>query len=127
MYNFDCLHERYITAIAMRKCLSVALCDTLKLVLLLDGVRVAATLCGVDELFGKALCNALDVAEGSLASTDGQERDGLVDAAQRRHVDGLTSHGSGRTDSGRVFARTAVDNGVDGDLQRVLIGRDVDL
>jgi hypothetical protein len=43
--------------------LPIALCYTLQLVLLLDGVRVAASLGSVDELLSKALCNRLDVSE----------------------------------------------------------------
>lgn len=107
--------------------LPVALRHTLQLVLLLDSVRVAATLGSVDELFSQALSDALDVAERSLASTDGKESDGLVDAAKRRHIDGLTTDGTGGSDTGGVFAGSAVDNGVHGDLDGVLVGHDVDL
>merc|ERR1711974_412069 len=51
------------------KHLSVGLGDTLQLVLLLDGIRVAASLGSVDQLFGQALSNALDVTERGLAGT----------------------------------------------------------
>jgi len=107
--------------------LPVGLCDALELVLLLDGVAVAAALCGVDELLGQALGDGLDVAEGGFAGADGEEGDGLVDAAQRGDIDGLTADGTCGTDAGRVLARAAVDDGVDGNLQRVCVGRDVDL
>jgi len=107
--------------------LSVALGHTLQLVLLLDGVAVAAALGRVDQLLGQALGNALDVAEGGLARTDGEEGDGLVDAAQGRDIDGLAAHGTRAADTGAVFAGTAVDDGVDGDLDGVLVGHDVDL
>jgi hypothetical protein len=107
--------------------LPIGLCDTLQLVLLLDGVRVAASLGSVDELFSKALGNALDVSEGGLAGTDGEERNSLVDATQRRHIDGLTTDGTGGSNTGAVFAGSAVDDGVNGDLDGVLVGHDVDL
>lgn len=107
--------------------LPIALCHTLQLVLLLDGVRVAASLGGVDKLFSQALSNALDVAERGLAGTDGEEGNGLVHAAERRHIDGLATDGTGGTDTGGVFAGTAVDNGVNGNLDGVLVGHDVDL
>lgn len=110
---------------AMR--LSVGLGNTLELVLLLDGVRVGGTLGGVDELLSKALGNGLDVAESGLTGTDGQEGDGLVDTAEGRDIDGLATDGTGGTDTGAVFAGTAVDDGVDGDLDGVLVGHDVDL
>lgn len=73
-----------------------------------------------------ALGDRLDVAERRLADTDGDEGDGLVDAAERRDVDGLTADGTLRTDPGRVFARASVDDGVDEDLDRVLVGQEVD-
>jgi hypothetical protein len=107
--------------------LSVGLGYTLQLVLLLDRVRVAASLSSVDELFGQALGNGLDVAERGLASTNGEESDGLVDTAEGRHIDGLATDGTGGTDTGGVFAGTAVDNGINGDLDGVLVGHDVDL
>lgn len=107
--------------------LSVALGHTLQLVLLLDSVRVAGTLGGVDQLLSKALSNGLDVAERGLASTSGEERDSLVNSAEGRDINGLSSDGTGGTNSGRVFARTAVDDGVDSDLDGVLIGHEVDL
>lgn len=107
--------------------LSVGLGDTLELVLLLDGVRVGGSLSGVDQLLSEALSNGLDVAESGLTGTDGEEGDGLVDAAEGRDIDGLATDGTGGTDTGGVFAGTAVDDGIDGDLDGVLVGHDVDL
>lgn len=107
--------------------LSVALGHTLQLVLLLDSVRVAATLGSVDKLLSEALGNRLDVAERGLTGTSGEEGDGLVDPSEGRHIDGLSSDGTSGTDSGRVFTGSAVDNGVNSDLDRVLVGHQVDL
>lgn len=106
--------------------LSVRLGDSLKLVLLLDGIRVGRALSSVDELLGEALGNGLDVSEGSLSSSNGQERDSLVDSSERRHIDSLSSDSSRRTDSSRVFSGTTVDDGVDHNLQRVEVGEQVD-
>lgn len=119
--------------------------------LLLDGVRVGRSLGGVDELVGNclrviqrvsepkkrgerggegerltALGDRLDVAERRLANTDGDERDGLVDAAEGRDVDGLAADGALRADPGRVLARAGVDDRVDENLDRVLVGEEVD-
>ena len=73
-----------------------------------------------------ALGDRLDVAERRLANTDGDERDGLVDAAEGRDVDGLTADGALRADPGRVLARAGVDDRVDENLDRVLVGEEVD-
>ena len=107
--------------------LSVALRDTLQLILLLDGVRVAAALGGVDQLLSQALGDRLDVAEGGLTGAGGEQGDGLVDAAEGRDIDGLSADGTGGTNTGAVFPGTAVDDSIDGDLDRVLVGHDVDL
>lgn len=96
--------------------LSVRLGDTLQLILLLDSIAVAASLGSVDQLLSQALSNGLYVSESSLAGTNGKERDGLVDAAEGRHIDGLSADGTCGTDSGGVFTGTAVDDGVDSDL-----------
>jgi hypothetical protein len=108
-------------------CLSVRLSHTLQLILLFDRVAVAAPLRGIDELFSQTLGDALDVSEGGFTAPNGEKGNGLVDAAERRDVDGLAAHCSGRTDTGAVFTRAAVDDRVDGDLDGVLVGHDVDL
>ena len=98
--------------------LSVGLGDTLELILLLDGVRVAASLGSVDQLLSKALGNALDVAERGLTGTDGEEGDTLVDTAERGHIDGLATDGTGGTDTGGVLTGTSVDDGVNENLSK---------
>jgi hypothetical protein len=142
MHNIPYLSDQNTTRTAIRKNssqrhhahpytertpLSVGLGDTLELILLLDGVRVAASLGSVDQLLSKALGNALDVAERGLTGTDGEEGDTLVDTAEGRNIDGLATDGTGGTDTGGVFTGTAVDDGIDGDLDGVLVGHDVDL
>lgn len=83
----------------------------------LDGVRVGRPLGGVDELVGEALGDGLDVVERRLAGADGDEGDGLVDTAKGGDVDGLATDGSLGTDTGGVFTRAGVDDGVDKNLE----------
>ena len=106
--------------------LTVGLGDALEFVLLLDGVRVGRALGSVDELVGEALRDGLDVAERGGARARGQEEDGLVDAAERRDIDGLAADGTGAADTGGVLTGARVDDGVDEDLDRVLAGEKED-
>lgn len=87
-------HNLHIPAYKIKP-LSVGLGHTLQLILLLDRVRVAASLCRVDQLFRQALGDSLDVPEGGLAGTDGEEGDGLVNTAEGRYIDGLATDGTG--------------------------------
>ena len=81
-----------------------------------------AHLGSVDKLIGQALADGLDVPEGSLARAGADEPDGLVDAAQRRHVDGLAADSARTADACRVLAGAAVHDGVNQHLQGVLFG-----
>ena len=101
--------------------LTVGLGNTLQLVLLLNGVGVGRALGGVDKLVGQALSNGLHVTEGSLARTGGQEPDGLVDTTEGSDIDGLTTDGTGASDTGGVFTETGVDDGLNEDLDGVLM------
>jgi len=105
--------------------LPIALGHTLQLVLLLDRIGVTASLCSVDQLLSKTFGNALDISEGCFAGTDREKSDGLVDTAERGDIDGLSSDSTGATNACAVFARSAVDDGVNGDLNGVLVGHDV--
>lgn len=58
--------------------------------------------------------------------TGREQRNRLVDAAQRRHIDGLATDGTLRTDTRRVLTGTGVDDGVDEDLDGVLVREEVD-
>lgn len=58
--------------------------------------------------------------------TDGDESDSLVDATKRRNINGLTTDGTLGTDTGRVFTGTSVDDGVNENLDGVLVGEEVD-
>lgn len=51
----------------------------------------------------QALRDGLDVAESGLTSTNRQQSNGLVDTAERRNIDGLSSHSTGAADTGGVL------------------------
>merc|ERR1740128_970424 len=95
--------------------------DTLEFVLLLDGVTVAGSLGGVDQLVGQALGDGLDVAESSLPGSGAQQPDSLVDPPEGRDIDGLTPNGSLTSDTGGVLTGSGVDDGIDQDLEGVLV------
>ena len=105
--------------------LSVGFGDTFGLVFLFNGIRVGGTLGSVDDLISQALGDGLDVAEGGGTGASGKKVDGLVDTAERGDVDGLATDNTGRTDACGVFACTGIDNGVDEDLDWVLVGEEV--
>lgn len=108
---------------------TVALGDSLDFVLLLDGVGVgtgAGALGGGDDFVGENFADALDVAESRLSGASGDQVDGLVHAAQGRHVDGLTADHTARADTGRVLAGATGGDSVDQDLEGVLTGLEVD-
>ena len=80
--------------------LPITLRYPLQLILLLDSVRVRAPLGRIDQFLRQTLGNALDVAEAGLARADGQQGDGLIHAAQRRHVHGLAPYGASASNPG---------------------------
>ena len=103
----------------MKRILSVSLGDTFDFVLLLDGVRVGGTLSGVDEFVSKTFRHGLEVAEGGFAGTLAHQVDGFIDTAEGRDVDGLTADNTTSTNTGGVFARTALGDGINDDLEGV--------
>ena len=50
-------------------------------------------------------------------NTDGKKGDGLVDAAEGGHIDGLTTNGTLRSNTGGILSGSSVDDGVDQNLQ----------
>ena len=77
--------------------LSVRLGDTFKFILLLDSVRVGASLGGVNQLIGQTLSNGLNVSEAGFAGSSAQKPDGLVDTPKWGNVHGLTTDSTGTT------------------------------
>ena len=102
--------------------LPITLSHPLQLILLLDSITITAPLSCINQLLRQALCHTLNVSEGRLSRTDCQQCDRLVYTSERGDIDGLTTHGSSATDTGGVFAGTAVDDGVDGNLDGILVG-----
>ena len=107
--------------------LPITLRHALQLVLLFDRITVAASLGRIDQLFCQTLGNALDISESGFTGADGEQSNGLVDAAERRDINGLATNGTGGANAGAIFSRSAVDNGVNSNLDRVLVRHDVDL
>jgi len=109
-----------------RRDLTVALGDTLSLLLLLDGIGVSGASGSVDELISEALSDALDVAEGAVADTLGHEVEGLVDTTERGDINSLTLDSASGADTGGILTRGGVDDGINEDLDGVLAGGEGD-
>lgn len=102
--------------------LPITLSHPLQLILFLDSITITAPLSCIDQLLRQALRHTLNVPEGRFSRPDCQQGDRLVHTSERGDIDGLTTHGPGATDTCGVFTGTAVDDGVDGDLDGVLVG-----
>ena len=50
-------------------------------------------------------------------NTNSKEGDGLVDAAEGGHIDGLTTNGTLRSNTGGILSGSSVDDGIDQNLQ----------
>merc|ERR1719250_186636 len=105
--------------------LTVGFGDALQLVLLLDGVTVGRSFGGVDQFVSEAFGDGFDISEGGFPGAGDQEPNGLIHAAERRHVDGLTTDSSCSSNASGVFPRPAVNDSVRNDLQRVLAGKEM--
>ena len=103
--------------------LSVGLGDSLNLVLLLDGERVGGFLGAVHDLISQALSTRLDVSEGTVSSTLSDQRKGLINSSEWGDIDSLSSDNTTRSDTGGVFSGTSVLDGINEDLDRILIGQ----
>ena len=107
--------------------LPITLRHPLQLILLLNRIAITTPLRRINQLLGQTLRHALHIPERRLPRPDRQQRYRLVDPAQRGHVHGLATHGARAADARAVFARAAVHDRVDGDLERVRVRHDVDL
>jgi len=110
----------------VREHLTVSLGHTLNLVLLLDSVAVGRSLGGINDLIRQALRNCLDITERSLAGPNGEQVDCLAYTSERRYIDGLTTDDTSRSDTRRVLSWSSVDNGVNKNLDRIAIRKEVD-
>jgi hypothetical protein len=100
--------------------------NSLDLVLLLDGVRVGGLLGAVHDLISETLRDGLDVTERRGASTLGDEGDSLVDSSEGGNVDSLTTNDTSGADTSGVLTRATVLDGIDENLNRVLVGQKMD-
>mmetsp|Transcript_9720 Transcript_9720/g.19246 ORF Transcript_9720/g.19246 Transcript_9720/m.19246 type:complete len:206 (-) Transcript_9720:27-644(-) len=107
-------------------CLTISLGNTFYLILLLDCIRVGRSLGGIDQLISQALGNSLDVTECSLTSSSCQKPDGLVHAAEWRHINRLTANHTGTSNTGGIFTWPTVDDSVNKNLNWVLVCEQVD-
>lgn len=69
---------------------------------------------------------SFDNRKQKFTYADGDQGDSLVDSSQRRDINSLTSDCSLGTDTGRVFTRSSVDDGINKNLNWVLVGKQVD-
>ena len=93
---------------------------------LVDSVRFVSATGGVDEFSGESFLDGADRLEGLLTSTGGDEGDGLGNTTERRNINGSTTDGTTRTDTGGVFTGTSVFDSLNEDLDRVFLGAKVD-
>ena len=127
-------------------CSTVTLGDSLDFILLPDGSGIAcrslfgktrqhllASQCqfkserltylgSVDDLVGEGLRNGLQASEGGLTGSLADQVNGLVDSAEGRHVDSLSTNNTTRSDTGGVLTGASVGDGGNHDLDGVLTG-----
>jgi hypothetical protein len=106
--------------------LTVGLGNTLNLILLLDGIRVGRSLGGIDQLIGQALCDGLDVTERGFTCSSGQEPDSLVHTAKWGHINRLATNNTSASNTGSILTWSSIDNGINKNLDWVLISEQVD-
>ena len=73
----------------------------------------------VHDLLGKALSNGLDVTEGGLASTGGEEPESLGDTTHWGDVDSLTADNTSGSNTTGILTRSGVDDGINKDLPQM--------
>lgn len=105
--------------------LTVRLGNALNFILLLDGVRVTASSCGIDQLLGQTLGHSLEVPKARLPRPCGKEVQGVVHPTEGGHVHSLSANDTRPADTGGILARSTVDNGINDHLHRILIRQEV--
>merc|ERR1740130_102829 len=117
---------KWATQLRHAECLPICLGHTLDLILLFDCVAVGGFLGAIDDLIGKTFGNGLDVAERAVTGTGANEVDGLVHATQWGDIHGLTTHHSCGANAGRILAGASILDGINVDLDWVLVCKQVD-
>ena len=107
-------------------CLTVGLGNTFDFILLLDSVRVGGTPSGIDQFFSKTFSHRLQVTERGLTCTSSKQVQCVVDATEWGHINGLTTDDTGTTHACGIFTWSRVDDSIDDDLDRVLVGQQMD-
>ena len=74
----------------------------------------------------KAASRAYTLPFIPITYTSGQESEGEADTAEGGNINSLTTDNTGSTNTGRVFTRTRVGNGISENLDGVLVGHEVD-
>ena len=115
----------YPRHLKLRYTLSVGLSDSLNLVLLLNGVRVGALLGAVHDLVSETLGSGLYVSESTVSSTNSDQGQSLVDTSKGRDINRLSSNNTSGPNSGGILSRSAVLDGINQNLNRVLVGQQV--
>jgi len=111
----------------MGTCSSVTFGNALNLVLLANGVRaLSGGLGGVDDLVGEGLGDTLEGTESGVLRALVHQVERLVNAAEGRDINGLTTHNTTGTNTGGVLTGTSVGTGINKDLDRVLASEQVD-
>ena len=106
--------------------LTVGLGNTLDFILLFDSVRVRGSTSCIDELLSQTLGHGLQVSERGLSCASGQQVEGIVDTTERRHIDGLSTDDTGTSDTSGILTRTGVDDGINNNLDGVLVRQQMD-
>lgn len=79
------------------------------------------------QLQGSAVAKDLSVYQGiSKTRTSGDEVDGLVDTAEGRDIDGLAADNTSSSDASGILTRARVLDGLDEDLEGVLVSHEGD-
>jgi len=106
--------------------LTVGLGNTLSLILLLDGIRVAGTLSSVHELISKTLSDGLNVAESRVTDTLSEEVKRLIDTTKRRNINSLTLDGTSTANTSGILTDAGVDDSINKNLDGVLVSHESD-
>ena len=109
-----------------RGLLTVSLGISLDFLFLLDAAAVGVCLGSLDEFVSKDFSDILEVLKSSISGVLSDIVNGLVDSSERGDINGLSLDTTTGSDSGRVFSSTAIGNGVDDDLERILTGLELD-
>jgi hypothetical protein len=73
-------------------------------------IPVGGTLGSIDQLVSQALSDSLNIPEGRLSGTSGEQVDGLVNPSQGGNIHSLPSDNSSRSDTCGIFTGTTAES-----------------